>query len=1854
MSLTKLSVLTVGCCLITATLYAQARDAGQIVVPRGYENVDSFRIGLFDIARTASDCIGGPGTRRDSLVNLMADSLQATMEFSWWGGLVSKGDTLYGKRKMVEFDGAGPICDLTRGIKQRYYYALPYPLPTWMQGPPPTPSYFWKYNAANFDTDVKWYDNTYDANEISPYTEYPANDSLVKATYHTSRFKTDSSIVDSVLAYGDDGKPILAYSDDRLAASLLRTDSLSALSRPDGSLDVAHDFSTTLEFNIDTSNIDTANLDGRSLDDLPLLRLQVLFKQGDQPAHDTVLALDGWPVQPFTPFRDAAHANTSGAGWYRVTDVIVTKRLYRALDSCWRKQDWLENGSLTHPGWNFKQLHVLFQDIPQAMKNLMIANKTVTDANGVHSGPDVDWGGPDVGWGSPSDTTRMWSETQADSIVSYADHKADNLLEFRIFSTYRAKIRVRGLAFEDTIADKFFYRKRLSAVSTHSLNPIDITMGKGEVGGLDDAVDSLFAYIAPDEGGPGEFGLNDTDSPIGGTNSTMSHAMMGYMDYMGAKRRCAPHYREQEGDGASVAHFRRNRLGYDGKPPSLFANQSGIFWSGNVPFPRDYVALAPMPSDTTYDSTRPFKHYNLQGMLILTDSGSGDLAGYKYYSNVIRGLRIGSAILPGTRAALHHPPDRRMAYEYSLIGGFPGAGASWAWMPDSGTLELKHGSFDTVRHFSPSSRYARYMHTVFNYTDTISDTIYIIHLTAVKWFDTTAGPRYATRPETPEEISGVFFTCVAAGVSAIDQCQPLDYAFLFLPWKDGIGPRFSFSKQGAEGIPGGLFGMDYMRTGSDVQNYDHYRNFGHEYTSNADSQTWTLPDTNDINGNLPYFYLGYANSWRAWARASDRINQIYDSTNGRKSPHPLRRMTWLDGYANAMTHPGELRVVSFPQDGYNGSFISPGDSIARNMAFLKIDSTVLVKRWSRARGTGPFTDSVDSGRLVKDDDTASYVQVGLFKDSTGYAAMVVNTRTYPCHDSIDSVYYNSGLALKDQMKPLLGDIDVRKLYMKLDLTKTDPTFGAWNYYVVRDLWHPDSTWLLHRDSTFAVYIKPGDAKFLYFEPDISVNAAARTGTDIGKTRLAEFCFNNGRRVAERLGGTHSVVTYTRNNKLYVSYPAAGATFGGSPDASSGDNILTGNEQALDTSHFCARPSICPASNDTAVALAYWYRTNGDTGKIVAGFQRAPDSVWQFATFNTLTFYDSTSDFHWVTPVLTPVNDTTWLVAAGYHSPAFSGAIQGRLFVTPRSGTPYFKTGLSQPPLAFDTTIGGVKYPALFPTLASRPIADSLWPIRFAFQRPTKPNHHEIFYGRRQHVMDTAVSDTMFCVSRGLAACDNVHPSLAFGAVMQKEVLFKRWYLVTIVDSVCFDDHLTWEAKIQNASLNTGSNYWPIVRARHEHEIPTHRPGFWGAYCVEKLDVGWHGFHYPVVATEPRYFDYSNWFDQSAKDVHDFIRVGYQNKGKVLLLAWAPDWLISYIPQPYGALPSLAQSTTPMSPWRDSAMVPRSFVMLKNASDTGVQSVKITNGWLNGIDWLTGIDGHIIVYNGSKDTASCSGIIGDVLVNKGRTIPSNPSYDPQAVGVVRMDPTQYGVDDDWPSPPRVASEIQTNEFAVHPGDSIIVARKIVTIDTLAIQSALSGSSDYLTFRVRLMHYRDSIPIVTIDSMAITRAEVLWAGTGSPFSSSFDPDSIRYQLPGSISDDSAFLSFELLRGDVQDTLERSYLEVYSIDTVNDGPAAKRSSQRPEAVPNPQPIMLTVHPNPAQDHVLICVDALSAGEPFVAEVVSVTGEHIATLYDATPEADFGLCYRLDCSHLATGIYYVRVANSTQGRTVKFEVVR
>ena len=84
----------------------------------------------------------------------------------------------------------------------------------------------------------------------------------------------------------------------------------------------------------------------------------------------------------------------------------------------------------------------------------------------------------------------------------------------------------------------------------------------------------------------------------------------------------------------------------------------------------------------------------------------------------------------------------------------------------------------------------------------------------------------------------------------------------------------------------------------------------------------------------------------------------------------------------------------------------------------------------------------------------------------------------------------------------------------------------------------------------------------------------------------------------------------------------------------------------------------------------------------------------------------------------------------------------------------------------------------------------------------------------------------------------------------------------------------------------------------------------------------------------------------------------------------------------------------------------------------------------------------------------------------------------------------------------------------------------------------------------------------------------------------------------------------------------------------------------------IDMTVHPNPAAQHTRICVADLPPDIPANVEVVNEDGTTVATLYNATPDAELGLCLTWDCSQVPSGIYYAHIANSIMGRAVKISV--
>jgi hypothetical protein len=84
----------------------------------------------------------------------------------------------------------------------------------------------------------------------------------------------------------------------------------------------------------------------------------------------------------------------------------------------------------------------------------------------------------------------------------------------------------------------------------------------------------------------------------------------------------------------------------------------------------------------------------------------------------------------------------------------------------------------------------------------------------------------------------------------------------------------------------------------------------------------------------------------------------------------------------------------------------------------------------------------------------------------------------------------------------------------------------------------------------------------------------------------------------------------------------------------------------------------------------------------------------------------------------------------------------------------------------------------------------------------------------------------------------------------------------------------------------------------------------------------------------------------------------------------------------------------------------------------------------------------------------------------------------------------------------------------------------------------------------------------------------------------------------------------------------------------------------------LVFSVRPNPASSVTTIRVEELPEGIPAVLQIFNQLGEVVATLYDATPSAEFGLAVNYDCSHLSNGTYYARIQSGAIRNTLQFIV--
>jgi hypothetical protein len=1710
-SLILLTGLTLSTLALSPVLCdAQPRNAGKMVVPVGYESADSVRWAIYN-AEFARFFLGGyPGSTSNYLMNAYMDSVQATFE----GGFLSqqRGVVFGGKRKgtSLYFDNYYyipttaptyfPIQDLARNIKSRTFY--------------PSPSgalnfsglahgNYWRYNDVNFNPNAKWYDNTYDANDISPYCEYPKKDAYVIDTFSTRNY---NNTTDTLVHYGDKGRVILGYSDDRLANQLLYVDS-NYFFHYSPTQEIANTFSVNVDFNISESSIDTALAAGRPDSILPLMTLQVLFKRGStiSPPYP------GQPILPFIPFADAVHP--SNPGWYKVAEVVVTKHVYDSLisdnDYSWKAEDTLQNGLPSHP-WRFVQLHLML-NLPSVMSSLITSS--------IH---DYDWGN----WGQGSGAEPLTTFANPDNVVAMdgiidtgALTAATPLIEIRILSTYRDTVRIRGLDYHDTVADKFLYRKRFAG-TTHSCNP------DGSIGGYDSLLVDTLSREFDTSHYVQEFLFNDVADPREEySTGCLSVPMMGYLDFMGSNHNLRCHWRQLL-DGSATEQYRRFRMIYDGQVPSMIENQWTFFGgSGALLFPSDYVYY-----DSVNPATAPWPSSGdiIAGLTIARrDTTTGFRAYQAYYNantnpdhffNSTFCLNMRST----SRSALWHPNNKRFAVEASLQG--------WAAMIYNWTTDTAGRHYDKTHGYNDNNSYER--------------------------------------PTTPEETLGMGYCAIANGITCFNNAQAID-----VPDQSGGDP--------------GLYTFALRTNPLDTNRIVHNYNVGHQYTP-WDVSHWLTPTSSDISGNMPPFYLGYSNNWRSQNLLMSRINAIYDSTNGRKCPHPLKYMTWQDAYSNAQT-------------GTNSS----GDSLTRANAFLKIGNTFMVKRYTRGPGNS-FIDSTVYDALVSN----RQVEVGLFKDSISstninHAALVVNTRFWPSLvDTADMNYYNQGLDTLSMCHTTLGDIDTRKVTMQIDTNVMESGFRC-PLYVVRDLWHPDSSWFVAADTDFSIYLKPGDAKFLYFEKVVGLSTGLMT-TNV---------YNNARHIAAREINdslAYYSLTYEKTGNIYVAYPIE------TPDSLSKRINGTPSDTKIEGNGLSHTPSVSVnVDSNSGIAIVYSIDSAGsshDSTFII--FRHANFSTPTVFTKDTLDKFSIVAEGH---PLL-------GYVSAPAVMPAHSG--YGKFWVTwtrPDSG-------------------GAV---ALVDTLGNHV------PQRYFYKTPSdavqlvSPATHLKFSSDHGSAVDTCFLsfqvdgiyytkvwidpinpnqiDTIpyFEVSYGNPLCSNYHPCTS----------------VTEYGTV----EIVWEAQFWNDCDHYAMERWRLGDS---------------SWSVFSDFMAYHGCGFPSVVYPSNALTDMVSMNPLSTNWRDFQRIAWNNPvddhlyivhrgliGAVLNWRWFVDKMYEVSQEPSLPVHTEYQNAVPY------AIMYRSGAQ----NDDGTFNAEITKYDFPVTPVVSDSLPHGTFY-ATTDGHDCHpGLLGSIgTVNVIRTGTSVLKIGVIPVDTIPVDTLHIGYRLDWKHP-----VTPTKNFKLLTGDLLDYQRYFRAGnynlgDTTTAGIGLSSSSDYLKMQVVLRDAATHGVVTVLDTARLTidglhRGVFVWSGSVA------DSGNGSYFVSSPITD-SVYMTLEVSRGDTMNSYQLFYAQTYLSTSILQGAGPvgtpKVTAQHP-VQSQVSHLSMSIYPNPTNRETTI--EAHTAdGIPTRIDLYDVLGNRLRTLFDDLSPNGGRITLRLDCAGLPQGSYFLRTNNGNEVLTRRIQLLK
>jgi hypothetical protein len=818
----------------------------------------------------------------------------------------------------------------------------------------------------------------------------------------------------------------------------------------------------------------------------------------------------------------------------------------------------------------------------------------------------------------------------------------------------------------------------------------------------------------------------------------------------------------------------------------------------------------------------------------------------------------------------------------------------------------------------------------------------------------------------------------------------------------------------------------------------------------------------------------------------------------------------------------------------------------------------------------------------------------------------------------------------------LGDIDVRKVFMKIDTNQFPSSFRS-EYYVIHDLWHTDSTWLVCADSTFAIYLKPGDAKFLYIEKADAIFACAEDSSAQPKTTSWT---NNGHRIAERMSSSRQVVAFTEGNdhgKLHVSLPAKGRTFPGYYQASNGDNLASGPEITpnLDAngnhifgvfdSATCYHPSVVTSANDTAVALVY----SLSNGNIKIASQPHPDSAWKFATYTAITAVGNS-------PVVTPLSGNQWFVATAIGPQFFgdSSHIYGFRFTANPGGaitiddpTPFAL--LTYPPTQAPTSA----------TVCSRPNFSSGYPVRMAWDW-----NYQIYYRQAGFPGGSLAMSAVENVSKGIPSCSHLNPQIAQVSYWNY-VVFPSLLLPSVSDAV------VWDASGTGLGDASEAAYYPTLRFRYDASSS------WSPFYISR-PLGLAGEHYPTIATS-QYLWVTLFFIFPVVNYPDSdqFRIAYKNlSGNAEVVAESnSNWTKSLLSDPSGFVSTplrtdsiktaldIVYKTPPLY------YPPMSLNTLLFNTNTALDPapVKVTNANLPNIrKELIPAAFFFIVQN--ADTAACNPSRGRLHIQD-IVLVGSPSH--PVVSIMTPNPVTVGMVEPWPNSP-VKGETLSQPFVYHASDSLSIARSATIPDTGYIFSQFHVIGDFIKYAITLVRLADTSHVLTLDSI-----EFLRVASGGGYRDTIiapglaiDSNWLDYKIPFGTATDTGMISIELSHSPAVASMDR-YIAYYLSDTTDALGAEKRAT--PGHGSQTGALALYIHPNPF--HPQTSIDVTGPSGPGTTIVVyDILGRTVQKLYDGSMPRDEALHFTFDGTVLTSGTYFVRVTSGNQTLTRRIQLLR